>query len=59
MKIEINLLPPLAELCPYCFGSGKQKAMQMAMTYDAGIVRTEDTLVKCLHCNGRGLRSSN
>jgi len=54
---EINIiLPKLPELCPTCLGSGKLKAMQAAMTYDAGTVRAADTTIKCNMCKGSGWR---
>lgn len=43
------------DMCPYCYGSGKLKAMQRAMTYDGGSVRAKDTLVKCSNCKGTGV----
>jgi hypothetical protein len=43
-----------SNICPYCLGSGKLKAMQSAMTYDAGSIRYSDTKVKCSYCNGKG-----
>jgi len=49
---EINLIA--MDLCPLCGGTGKLKAMQMAMTYDAGAVRYKDTTTKCSQCNGTG-----
>ena len=50
------ILPSLSDLCSHCFGTGKQKAMQMTMTYDVGSVRVNDTKVKCIHCNGTGIK---
>ena len=38
--------------CPMCFGTGKLKAMQNAMTYDGPSVRVEDKTIKCMHCMG-------
>ena len=35
------------DICHYCFGQGKVKAMQSYMTYDAGTVRGPDTWVTC------------
>lgn len=55
MNIQINFNAlGFENLCPHCLGTGKLKAMQMAMTYDAGTVRANDTKVKCKHCNGTG-----
>lgn len=44
----------LSELCPVCFGSGKIKAMQAYMTYDAGPIRGPDTKIVCPYCKGTG-----
>ena len=33
------------DICPCCFGTGKVKAMQRYMTYDAGTVRGPDIWV--------------
>ncbi len=53
----INITPlKLEDICWACGGSGKLKAMQSAMTYDAGLIRAKDTTVKCPYCNGTGLR---
>lgn len=41
--------------CPYCFGTGKLKAMQSMATYNAGSVRGKDATVKCTFCKGRGV----
>lgn len=54
MELSRVQIPQLNDLCPYCFGTGYLKAMQMAMTYDAGTVRTNDTKVECKHCKGKG-----
>jgi len=55
MNIEIKI-SDILNICPYCLGLGKLKAMQTAMTYDAGSIRTKDTLVKCSHCDGKGFK---
>ena len=39
-----------SKLCPYCFGTGRRKAMQMATNYNGQSVRVEDTKVECEHC---------
>lgn len=57
IEIKMNQDFPL-NICPYCFGSGKLKAMQSAMTYDAGSIRYSDTKIKCSHCNGTGIENS-
>lgn len=54
MEIKIDASYP-KDMCPYCYGSGKLKAMQRAMTYDGGSVRDKDTLVKCSNCKGTGV----
>ena len=55
MNVNINI-PQLKDICSMCFGAGKLKTMRMAMTYDAGPVRSKDTEVKCNHCNGTGYK---
>lgn len=44
----------LSMFCSICDGTGKLKAMQMAMTFDAGPVRVEDADNKCPYCKGAG-----
>ncbi|MGL5328871.1 MAG: hypothetical protein ACRDD7_06355 [Peptostreptococcaceae bacterium] len=46
------------ELCSYCLGSGKQKAMQSAINGNVS-VRYIDTDVKCKYCNGSGVKNKN
>ena len=53
IKIEIKA-PNTIDLCPYCLGSGKLKAMQMAAVYGGGSIRVNDTKVKCKYCDGTG-----
>ena len=53
MDIKITI-ENFVDICPYCLGRGKLKAMQMAMTYDSGTVRCNDTFVKCTYCKGTG-----
>jgi DnaJ-class molecular chaperone len=56
-KIIINITkvsPKFEDICSACRGSGKLKAMQAAMTYDAGPIRAKDTIVKCPYCKGTG-----
>ena len=55
MQVEIKI-PTLTDLCPYCFGSGKVKAMQSVALFGGGSVRGNDTTVKCTSCNGTGRR---
>lgn len=57
-EASIDIEKYIDNICPHCLGSGKLKAMQAAMTYDAGSIRVNDTKVKCSHCNGRGFKSS-
>ncbi|MNH66488.1 hypothetical protein D3C73_185190 [compost metagenome] len=57
MSIEIKIELPL-NLCPYCLGTGKQKAMQMAVAYDAKTVRTADKKERCSECNGTGYKNN-
>lgn len=55
--MNINITQPdFNKICPACLGSGKIKAMQACMTYDAGTVRGPDTKTKCPYCNGTGRR---
>jgi DnaJ-class molecular chaperone len=57
MKINITQ-PDFTKICPACLGSGKVKAMQSYMTYDAGSVRGPDTKVTCPSCKGTGRNST-
>lgn len=60
MSDSINVkikLPTLKNICPYCLGAGKLKAMQRAMYIGGGSTRVQDTKVKCSHCNGKGFVS--
>ena len=43
MEIKINNI----NICPYCLGSGKLKAMQIG---------GRDKEVKCKHCDGTGIK---
>lgn len=52
-RISPELLT-IAHICPYCLGSGKQKAMQMGLDYCGRTVRVADTKVKCTVCKGKG-----
>lgn len=52
MKIKIE--PLKMNICPYCLGTGKLKAMQSLATFNKGSVRGKDTTVKCKYCNGEG-----
>lgn len=53
MEIRIELLK--INICPYCLGTGKLKAMQSLATFDRGSIRGKDATVKCTHCNGIGV----
>ena len=53
IKIDIRL-PDIIDICPRCFGSGKLKVMQSAMTHEGIAVRVADTTVKCDLCKGNG-----
>ena len=55
MQVEIKI-PTLTDLCPYCLGSGKVKAMQSVALFGGGSVRGNDTTMKCSSCNGTGRR---
>lgn len=50
IKIESNI-----NICHYCFGSGRLKAMQRATTSNTTSIRDKDKEVRCSHCNGTGL----
>lgn len=54
MDIKIDISLP-KNVCPYCCGTGKLKAMQNAITYEGVSIRVQDTLVKCNRCKGTGL----
>lgn len=54
MKIKIEPLKEI-NICPYCFGSGKLKAMQSLAIIGGGSIRGSDTKVKCKYCGGSGL----
>lgn len=54
MNIKINVLKDV-KFCPYCFGTGKLKAMQSAAIYGGGSVRGKDKFVKCEFCKGTGI----
>lgn len=57
MNIKINVLKDV-KLCPYCFGTGKLKAMQREAVFGGGSIRGKDTQVKCSYCNGDGVINS-
>lgn len=51
MEVTINISP--TNICPYCLGSGKRKAMQSASTSN-GSIRWKDIEVDYKYCNGSG-----
>ncbi|MCM3452761.1 hypothetical protein M3685_02210 [Heyndrickxia oleronia] len=54
-KIPSIKVPLLSDLCHYCMGSGKLKAMQSAKLLNLNkTIRVQDTEVECPHCNGTG-----
>lgn len=56
MDVVINVLKDiLIKPCPYCYGSGKLKAMQSVVTFNGVSIRGKDVTVKCEYCNGSGL----
>lgn len=56
LEVKIDMrMPNNIVLCPYCLGSGKQKAMQRAMAHNGESVRVADTTVQCNHCKGKGM----
>lgn len=57
--MEFNIVVPnyieiKSRACPYCFGTGKLKAMQSVAIYGGGSIRGKDAQVKCKFCNGVG-----
>lgn len=44
----------LGSLCWHCHGTGRLRAMTLAMTMEGETVRDKDVAVKCNRCNGRG-----
>ena len=54
MQIKIDMNSKI-KLCPYCFGSGKLKAMQSVAVCRGVSARSEDIQVECKHCKGIGL----
>lgn len=40
--------------CPFCFGTGKLKALQNMAIYNGGSIRGKDKQIKCKYCNGTG-----
>lgn len=53
--MEINIDLSGLNICPYCLGTGKLKAMQSLATFNVGSIRGSDTKVKCKYCNGSGV----
>lgn len=58
IKVSTPIEIQLSELCTQCLGSGKQRAMQRAMTYECGSIRYKDKKVKCEACKGTGRRAN-
>lgn len=56
MQIEIKF-PAITELCAYCFGSGRLKAMQSVALFGGGSIQGRDTTMKCPYCKGKGVRN--
>jgi RecJ-like exonuclease len=53
MQIPNIKIPLLSDLCHYCMGSGKLKAMQRAKLLNSDeTIRVQDTEVECPHCKG-------
>lgn len=58
-SVEIKIDPiDLRDVCPYCFGTGRVKAMQSYATYNGMSIRGPDTTEKCAACNGTGRRNN-
>lgn len=55
-SLHFNTAPEISldGLCWHCHGTGKLKAMTLAMTMEGETVRDKDVAVKCDQCNGRG-----
>ena len=53
--MEINIDLSGFNICSYCLGSGKLKAMQRLTTFDGRSIRGKDKTVKCKYCNGSGV----
>ncbi len=51
-------IKPLKEIniCSYCFGSGKLKAMQSVIISNGSVIG-KNKEVKCKYCNGTGIRN--
>ena len=52
-RIILDELPQIY-LCPICGGTGKRKAMQLAINAHGRIMRVSDKEVVCGLCNGSG-----
>lgn len=52
-RVIIDKLPQIY-LCPICGGTGKRKAMQLAMTSHGTVIRSSDKEVVCGLCKGSG-----
>lgn len=58
-RVEIDLRGLLDDSCPWCGGTGKQKAMQRLALLGGGSVRGPNTWVVCVACHGTGRRTKN
>ena len=58
MNININIGMYNFTICPYCFGTGELKVMQLAKTHNGDTIRYKDTCTKCEKCKGRGVISN-
>lgn len=54
MEIKFDMLKEI-NICPYCLGRGKLKAMQSTSVIGGLSIRVADTKVKCKYCNGSGV----
>ncbi|MBO3356146.1 hypothetical protein [Clostridium perfringens] len=54
-NIDIITNKFIDNICPFCLGVGKLKAMQSTTIYN-GSIRGKDKKVKCRYCNGTGIK---
>lgn len=54
MEIKFDMLKDI-NICPYCLGTGKLKAMQSVSVIGGGSIRGSDIKAKCKYCNGSGV----
>lgn len=55
MEIKFDFSLKDINICPYCLGAGKLKAMQSASVIGGESIRVSDTKAKCKYCNGSGV----